>query len=497
MNNMDKLAELQSERASLEAACKGTEGKNSARERLKLLFDEGSFVEINAFVTGQTPAEGVVSGYGSVNDRLVYAYSQDFSSFGGALGKANAKKISYTLDLAAKMGAPVVSILDSNGAKITEGIEALASIGEIFAKNTELSGLVPQISVVLGNCAGGSVYTPAISDFVFMSEKNANMYINSPSVIAGATEEACTPEEVGSAVACAKNGSADFSFATEEECFENVKKLLSYLPSNNLEGTPVELPIDDINRVSENLFSFIPENGENFDMKNIIKEVADNAFFFETASEYAKNMITGFVKLNGATVGVVANNSNEYDGVLCIAAAKKASKFINFCDSFNIPVVTFVDCGGFAASKCQENNGLSDAAATLLATYSSVTVPKVTVVVRKAYGSAYLAMGSKVCGADMVFAYPTAEIAIMAPEGAANIIYSEEISASANPVACREEKIAEYRDVVAAPYTAAKNGYIDDIIEPDSTRPRLISALEMLATKRVSSVAKKHVNMPL
>ena len=497
MNNMDKLAELQSVRTSLEAACKNSDGKNSARERLKLLFDEGSFVEINAFVTGETPAEGVVSGYGTVNDRLVYAYSQDYSSLGGAMGKTNAKKISYTLDLAAKMGAPVVSVLDSKGAKISEGIDALTSIGEIFAKNTELSGLVPQIAVVLGNCAGGAVYTPSISDFVFMSDKNANMYMNSPSVITGVSGEECTAEEVGSAAACSKNGSADFVYSTEEECFKNVKILLSYLPSNNLEGTPVEIPSDDINRISENIYSMIPDNGADFDMKNIIREVADNTVLFETSSEYAKNMTTGFIRLNGITVGVVANNSADHSGVLCISAAKKAAKFINFCDSFNIPVLTFVDCGGFAVSKCQENRGISDAASALLATYASVTVPKITVVVRKAYGSAYLAMGSKVCGADMVFAYPTAEISIMAPDGAANIMYSEEIAASADPVSCRNEKIAEYRDKVAAPYTAAKNGYIDDIIEPDSTRPRLISALEMLSTKRVASVAKKHINMPL
>ena len=497
MNNMDKLAELQSKRALIEEACKSSNDKNSARERLKLLFDEGSFVEINAFVTGDAAAEGVVSGYGTVNDRLVYAYSQDYSAIGGALGGANAKKITYTLDMAAKMGAPVVSILDSKGAKIAEGIDALAAIGEIYAKNTELSGLVPQISVVLGDCAGGAVYTPSLSDFVFMSEKNANMYVNSPSVIAGNSDEECTADEVGSANACAKNGTADFVCATEEECFENVKKLLAYLPSNNLEGTPVEIPTDEINRISENIINMIPDNGEGFDIKNIIKEVADNAYLFEVASEYAKSIVPGFIKLNGMTVGVVANNSEFYNGDLCIKAAKKAAKFINFCDSFNVPVVTFTDCGGFAVSKCQENNGLADAAAMLLATYASVTVPKVTVVVRKAYGSAYLAMGSKVCGADMVFAFPTAEIAIAAPEVAANIMYSEEISNSADPVNFRTQKIEEYKNVVSAPYTAAAKGYIDDVIEPDATRPRLISALEMLMSKRVNSVAKKHINMPL
>ncbi len=497
MNNMDKLAELQSRRASIEAACESANGKNSARDRIKLLFDEGSFVEINAFVTGDAAAEGVVSGYGTVNDRLVYAYSQDYSAIGGALGGANAKKITYTLDLAAKMGAPVVSILDSKGARINEGIDALAAIGEIYAKNTELSGLVPQISVVLGDCVGGALYTPSISDFVFMSEKNSSMYINNPTVITSASGEACTMDEVGSAKACAKNGTADFVCATEEECFENVKKLLNFLPSNNLEGTPVEIPADDINRISENIINMIPDNGEGFDIKNIIKEVVDNAELYEVAEEYSKNMVVGFVKLNGMTVGVVANNSSEYNGDICIAAARKASKFINFCDSFNIPVVTFVDCGGFAACKCQENNGLADASATLLATYASVSIPKVTVIVRKAYGSAYLAMGSKVCGADVVFAFPTAEIAIMAPEGAATIMYNDEIAASSDPVTYRAQKIDEYRNIVAAPYTAASKGYIDDVIEPDSTRPRLISALEMLSAKRVNSVAKKHVNMPL
>ncbi len=497
MNNMDKLAELQSRRKNIEVACKSNNDKNSARERIKLLFDEGSFVEINAFVTGEDAAEGVISGYGTVNDCLVYAYSQDYSATGGALGGANAKKITYTLDMASKMGAPVVSILDSKGAKIAEGIDALAAIGEIYAKNTELSGLVPQIAVVLGDCAGGAVFTPSISDFVFMSEKNTNMYMNSPSVIAGNCDDGCTAEEVGSAKACAKNGSADFVFATEEECFTEVKKLLDYLPSNNLDGAPFEVPTDDINRISENIINMIPDNGEGFDIKNIIKEVADGAVFYEIAAEYAESIVTGFIKLNGVTVGVVANNSKKHNGELCIKAAKKASKFINFCDSFNISVVTFVDCGGFVASKCQENNGLSDAASTLLATYSNATVPKVTVIVRKAYGSAYLAMGSKVCGADMVFAYPTAEIAITSPEVAANIMYNDEIASSSDPVACRAQKIDEYRNVVAAPYTAASKGYIDDVIEPDSTRPRLISALEMLYAKRVKSVAKKHINMPL
>ena len=496
MNNMDKLARLQSERNAIETSAKSENGKKSARERLKLLFDEGTFVEINAFVTGEAPAEGVICGYGSVNDRLVYAYSQDYSSFGGAMGKANAKKITYVLELAKKMGSPVVSVLDSKGAYISEGIEALASFGEIFAKNTELSGLVPQISIVLGDCAGGSVFTPSMSDFVIMSD-GAKMYMNSPAVIEGVSGETCTEDEVGSAAACAKNGSANFVCKTEEECFELAANLLEFLPSNNLEGTPFVVPADDINRISENIYSYIPDNGDSFDIRNIIKEVADNAVFTETSADFAPNVVTGFMRLNGVSVGVVANNTAEYNGTLCIGAARKASKFITICDSFSIPVVTFVDCDGFAASKCQENNGISDAAGSLIAAYASATVPKVTVVVRKAYGSAYLAMGSKVCGADIVLAYPTAEISIMAPEGAANILYSEDIKNSSDPVSCRKEKIEEYRDNVAAPYTAAKAGYVDDIIEPDSTRPRLISALEMLAAKRVDSVAKKHINMPL
>lgn len=497
MNNMDKLSELQSKRAEIESASKSANGKNSARERLKLLFDEGTFVEINSFVTGEAPAEGVISGYGSVNDRLVYAYSQDYSSFGGALGKANARKITYTLDLAAKTGAPVVAVLDSKGAFVSEGIDALSAIGEIFSKNTELSGLVPQIAVVLGDCAGGAVFSPAISDFVVMNKTNSQMYMNSPAVIEGVSEEPCTAEEVGSPAACAKNGTADFVCETEEECFRTVIELLDYLPSNNLEGTPAFVPTDDINRISENIYPQIPESGAGFDIRNVIKEVADNFVFTETSADFAKSIVTGFIRLNGISVGVVANNSAEKDGSLCVSCSRKAAKFINFCDSFSIPVLTFTDCGGFAASKCQEKRGISDAAANLLAAYTNATVPKITVVVRKAYGAAYLAMGSKACGADIVYAYPTAEIAIMPPEGAANIMYSEEIKSSADPVACRKQKIEEYRDTVAAPYTAAKAGYVDDIIEPDSTRPRLISALEMLSTKRVASVAKKHINMPL
>lgn len=495
MNNMDKLAVLQSERAAVEAAAKSENGKKSARERLKLLFDEGTFVEINAFVTGEASAEGVVCGYGSVNDRLVYAYSQDYSSFGGAMGKVNAKKIVNILELAGKTGAPVVSVLDSNGAYISEGIEALAAFGEIFAANTKLSGLIPQISVVLGNCAGGAVFTPSMSDFVIMSE-NAKMYMQSPAVISGVSGQDCTEEEVGGAKACGKSGSADFVCKTEEECFALAAKIIEYLPSNNLEGTPFVVPSDDINRISENIYSYIPENGESFDIRNIIKEVVDNAEFTEVSADCAQNVTVGFARLNGVSVGIVANNSAFNDGALCISAARKASKFISVCDSFNIPIVTFVDCGGFAVSKCQENNGLSDAAASLVSSYTAATVAKITVVVRKAYGSAYLAMGSKTCGADVVFAYPTAEISITSPEVAANILYAEEIKNSSDPVSARSEMIAKYRDEVAAPYAAANKGYVDDIIEPDSTRPRIISALEMLAGKRVESVAKKHINMP-
>jgi len=497
MNNMDKLANLQSKRDAIESACGTKDGKKSARERIKMLFDEGSFVEVNAFVTGDAAAEGVISGYGTVNERLVYAYAQDYSTVGGALGTKSAKKIENILDMALKMGAPVVSILDSAGARINEGVDALASIGKIFAKNTELSGLVPQISVVLGDCAGGAVFTPSISDFVVMNDKNANMYVNSPAVVSGVTGKTFTADEIGGAKACAKNGSADFVCSSEDDCFAKVKELLAYLPSNNLEGTSVEISNDEINRVSENIINYIPENGDVFDIRNIIKDVADNVTFLEVASEYADNMVVGFIRLNGATVGVVANNSNSNNGELCIQSAKKASKFINFCDSFSIPVVTFVDCGGFAVCDCQENFGLADSASTLLASYAKATVPKVTVVVRKAYGSTYLAMGSKVCGADIVFAYPTAEISIMAPEGAANIMYNDVISASSNPVECRKEMIQKYKDEDAAPYEAASKGYIDDVIEPDSTRPRLISALEMLWTKRVPTVSKKHVNMPL
>ena len=489
MSNLEKLAALQEKRTAIERACKSSGDKKSARERLALLFDEGSFVEINAFVTGDAAAEGVVSGYGTVAERLVYAYAQDYSAIGGALGGANAEKIRTTLEMAGKMGVPVVSIIDSKGARIGEGVDALHAIGQIFAENAALSGVVPQISVVLGTCAGGAVYTPALSDFVVMAEGDASYYMNGPAVVAGATGQAVDAETFGKAEACGRDGSADIVCASEEACFEQVKALLALLPSNNLEGTPLVIPQDDINRVSAVLNSIVPEDGAAIDVMTLIAEIADGGQLFEVGAAYAPGVKTALIRLNGSTVGVVANAEAE----LTSAAAKKAAKFVRFCDSFNLPLVTLVDAAGFAA----EDLHTPDAAAALLYSYANATVPKVTLVVRKAYGSAYLAMCSKTTGADIVLAYPTAEIAIMPAEGAANILYSEEIAAAADPVAARKAKIEEFRDVTAAPYTAAGRGYVDDIIEPDSTRPRIISALEMLATKRVAAIGKKHGNLPL
>lgn len=499
MNNIEKTTKLQNRRRELESLGQNENGKKNARDRIRLLFDEGSFIEIAAFVSSEVgaDAEGVITGYGTVDGRLVYSYAQDFCALGGAVGAASAKKISNILDMAAKMGAPVVSILDSNGARINEGVSALAGIGEVLSKSAGLSGVVPQVAVVLGPCAGGAVFTAGLSDFVFMTEKNSSIFMTGPAVTSGITGKETDADSLGGAKVCSSNGIADFSFANEDDCIAGVKKLLNFLPSNNLEITPAYMPNDEINRISQNISALIPEDNMAYDVVGLIKEVVDNSDFFEVASEYAKNIVTGFASLNGMSVGIVANQTAVNFGALDISASKKAAKFIRTCDSYNIPIVTFVDVPGFIAGAEQEHNGISVYSASMLYAYAEATVPKVNVVVRKAYGSAYLAMGAKSIGADLVLAYPTAEISIMSPDSAANIIYKDDIAAAADPIAERINKISEYADNVASPYVAANNGFVDDIIEPDSTRPRLISALDMLASKREDKIAKKHGNMPV
>lgn len=516
MGTVDKLNQLQSRRNAIalgggeEKIKKQHDAKKlTARERILALMDEGSFIEVDAFVTHrcnefnmantEAPGEGVVTGYGTVDGRLVYVYAQDFTVIGGSLGEMHAKKICKIMDMALKMGAPVIAMNDSGGARIQEGVNALAGFGDIFYRNTKCSGVIPQISVIMGPCAGGAVYSPALTDFIFMVENTSQMFITGPQVIKAVTGEDVTLEELGGAKSQAeKSGVAHFTSATDGECIAKIKRLLSFLPSNNLEGAPVDAPSDDINRISEKLTTIVPDDANKaYDVKAVIAEVVDNVDFMEVMENYAKNIVIGFAKMNGATVGIVANQPMDKAGALDVNASDKAARFIRFCDCFNIPLVTFTDVPGFLPGVSEEHNGIIRHGAKILYAYSEATVPKINVIIRKAYGGAYIAMSSKHLGADMVMAWPTAEIAVMGPEGAANIIFKDDIKNSADPISERKAKIEEYREKFANPYEAAKFGYIDDVIEPDSTRPRIIAALEMLASKRENSPSKKHGNIPM
>jgi len=486
-----------------------SEGKLTARERINLLLDEGSFVEIDAFVKHRSTnfgmdkveaeADGVVTGYGTVDGRLVFVYAQDFTVRGGSLGEMHANKIVKVQQMAMKMGAPLIGINDSGGARIQEGVDALSGYGKIFYNNTKASGVIPQISVIMGPCAGGAVYSPALTDFIFMVKGTSRMFITGPEVIKTVTGEDVTQEELGGANTHNRiSGVAHFMDDTEEECIQRIRKLLSYLPSNNLESAPIFESGDDINRIEERLNEIVPDNpNKPYDMKEIITLLADNGEFFEVQEYYAQNIITGFMRLNGRAIGVIANQPKVLAGCLDINASDKAGRFIRTCDAFNIPVLNLVDVPGFLPGTEQEYGGIIRHGAKMLYAYSEATVPKVTLIIRKAYGGAYLAMCSKDLGADQVFAWPSAEIAVMGPEGAANIIFKDEIKQSSNPAETRSEKIKEYRDLVANPYIAASRGYIDDVIVPSITRPRLISAFNMLESKRETNPGKKHGNLPV
>lgn len=516
MGTVDKITDLQKRRALIEQG--GGEAKIkkqhdakklTARERILYLMDEGSFIEVDAFVKHrctefnmadtEAHADGVVTGYGTVDGRLVYVYSQDFTVIGGSLGEMNAKKICKIQDMAIKMGAPIVALCDSGGARIQEGIAALAGFGEIFSRNVMASGVVPQITAIMGSCAGGASYSPALGDFVFMVENTGEMFITGPSVISAITGEKITMEELGGAKAHAeKSGVAHFTAPDDKACLDKIKKLLSYLPSNNLEEAPYVDTADEINRVSEALMTVVPDDSNKaYDVKNVIAQITDCGELFEVHEDYAKNIVVGFARMNGSTVGIIANQPSVMAGSLDVNSSDKAARFIRFCDSFNIPLVTLTDVPGYFPGLEQEQNGIIRHGAKLLYAYAEATVPKVNVILRKAYGGAYIAMSSKHLGADAVFAWPTAEIAVMGPEGAANIIFRDDIKNSADPVAARQQKIDEYKNRLANPYEAAKYGYIDDIIEPDSTRPRIIAALEMLASKRETRPNKKHGNFPV
>ncbi|TDA67715.1 MAG: methylmalonyl-CoA carboxyltransferase [Clostridia bacterium] len=484
-------------------------GKLTARERIDRIMDPGSFVEIGAFVTHRAtdfdmagtraPGEGVVTGYGTVDGRLVYIFAQDFTVIGGTLGEMHAAKICRVMDLAVRNGAPLIGINDSGGARIQEGVDALNGYGEIFKRNTHASGVVPQISVIMGPCAGGAVYSPALTDFVFMVEKTSQMFITGPQVIKSVTGEDVSPEVLGGArTHNTTSGVAHFRAASEDECIAQIKKLLSYLPGNNLEDPPLAPATDPIGRVEEGLRQVVPADpNKPYDVHDVILPVVDDASFFEVQAGWARNMVIGFARLGGRAVGILANQARHLAGCLDINASDKASRFVRFCDCFNIPLVTFVDVPGYLPGTDQEYGGIIRHGAKLLYAYSEATVPKISIVLRKAYGGAYLAMCSRSLGADIAFAWPMAEIAVMGPDGAANIVFRKEIEEAENPVEVRRQKIEDYRNLFANPYRAASRGFIDDVLDPAETRPHLTAALESLVNKRETRPGKKHGNIPV
>ncbi|MGM9927396.1 MAG: acyl-CoA carboxylase subunit beta [Bacillus sp. (in: firmicutes)] len=483
-------------------------GKLTARERIELLLDEGTFVELNPFIQHRCndfgldklegPGDGVVTGYGKVNGRDVYLFSQDFTVFGGALGEMHAKKIANVMDLAAKNGAPFVGLNDSGGARIQEGVVSLDGYGHIFYRNSIYSGVIPQISVIMGPCAGGAVYSPAITDFVFMVEKTSQMFITGPKVIETVTGEKITSENLGGAkVHNSISGAAHFKAPSEEQVLQDVRDLLSYLPQNNTEKAPRK-EYNEEDDYRPELTEVVPITATRpYDVRKVIEQVADENSFYEVHKDFARNVVVGFARIKGESVGLVCNQPKFLAGGLDIDSSDKASRFIRFCDSFNIPIITFEDVTGFFPGIKQEHGGIIRHGAKILYAYSEATVPKLTVILRKAYGGAYVALNSKAIGADLVFSWPNAEIAVMGPEGAANIIFAREIANSDNPEETRQKKIDEYREKFANPYVAASRGMVDDVIDPRETRIKVIQALEMLRNKKESRPYKKHGNIPL
>lgn len=478
-----------------------SKGKLTARERIEKFFDEGTFTELDMFVKhrctnfGQEkkelPGEGVVIGYGTVGGRLVYAFAQDFTVEGGSLGEKHAHKIWKVMDLAMKMGAPLIGINDSGGARIQEAVDALSGYAGIFFRNTAASGVIPQISVIMGPCAGGAVYSPAITDFIYMVKKTSQMFITGPAVIKSVTAEEVTAEELGGAMTHnTRSGVAHFAAEDEEDCLNQIRYLLSFLPSNNLEDPPIVDTGDDPDRQEESLNTLIPDNpNAPYDMKDVIRGIVDNGEFYEVHQHFATNIITCFARFDGRPVGIIANQPAVMAGCLDVDASDKSSRFIRFCDAFNIPLVNLVDVPGFLPGVDQEYNGIIRHGAKMLYAYSEATVPKVTVITRKAYGGSYIAMCCRELGADQVMAWPSAEIAVMGPAGAANIIFRKDPD--------KEQKTAEYVEEFATPYKAAERGYIDMVIEPKTTRPLVITALNALASKREIGPSKKHGNIPL
>jgi propionyl-CoA carboxylase beta chain len=484
-------------------------GKLTARERIFILLDKNSFQEIDKFVVhrchdfgmekSKIPGDGVVTGYGTINGRKVFVFSHDFTVYGGSLSGPFGEKVCKIMDLALKTGAPIIGLNDSGGARIQEGIVSLGSYGEIFKRNVWASGVIPQISVIMGPCAGGSVYSPAITDFVVMVKKTSNMFITGPQVIKAVTHEEVTPEELGGAMTHnTKSGVAHFAEENDEAALNRVKEILSFLPQNFREKTPAIPCTDDPQRADKSLNDIVPTNPKiPYDMKKIIHTVLDNNYFFEIQEHFARNMVVGFGRLNGMVVGIVANQPRFLAGCLDINASIKCSRFVRMCDCFNIPLITFVDVPGFLPGVNQEYGGIIKHGSKIIYAYCEATVPKITVITRKAYGGAYDVMSSKHHGGDISFAYPTAEIAVMGPEGAVNIVFRKEIEKAQDKDAARQKMIEDYRHNFASPFRAAELGYIDEIIFPENTRQRLIQALSMLQDKRETIPQRRHGNIPL
>jgi acetyl-CoA carboxylase carboxyltransferase component len=484
-------------------------GKMTAHERLDLLLDKGSFRELDPFMVHREtnfgmdqqkiPGDSVVTGWGTIDGRLVYVYSQDFTVFGGSLSAVHAQKICKVMDMAMRNGAPVIGLNDSGGARIQEGVVSLGGYADIFLRNTLASGVVPQISAIMGPCAGGAVYSPALTDFIFMVKETSHMFITGPDVVKTVTGEDVTFEQLGGAVThTTKSGVAHIASESEEDCLYLIREMMSYLPSNNMEDPPFTPSKDDPLRTESALDSLVPDNpNKPYDIKEVIRLIMDNGEFYEIQENYAENIVVGFARLGGYSVGIVANQPMVLAGVLDIKASEKAGRFVRFCDCFNIPLIVFEDVPGFLPGLDQEYGGIIRNGAKLLYAFCEATVPKLTVVTRKAYGGAYCVMNSKHIRADLNLAWPTAEIAVMGPDGAVNIIFRRELAAAADPEARKAELVAEYREQFANPFTAAEYGFIDDVIEPRETRPRLINALNMLQNKRDQNPPKKHGNIPL
>ncbi len=516
MTREEKLEELRRRHTLAEAgggeqrrAKQHAEGKLSARERLELLFDEGTFEELGEFVehncrdfgmdAQRIPGDGVITGYGLINDRLAYAFAQDFTVFGGSLSEANAAKICKTMDLALKVGAPLIGLNDSGGARIQEGVASLAGYADIFLRNTLASGVVPQISAVMGPCAGGAVYSPAITDFVLMVENSSYMFVTGPDVIRTVMHEDVTKEDLGGPrTHSATSGVSHFVTRDDAECLALVRELLSFMPQNNREDAPFVESNDPADRRDPELDNLVPaESDRPYDIKEIIHRVVDDGYFLEVHAQFARNLVVGFARLGGYSVGIVANQPAVLAGCLDIDASVKGARFVRFCDAFNIPLITFEDVPGFLPGTQQEFGGIIRHGAKLLFAFAEATVPKLTVITRKAYGGAYCVMSSKHIRTDVNFAYPMAEISVMGPEGAVNIVNRRELLKAKDPEKLRKEKSEEYRNRFANPYIAAERGYVDAVIAPRDTRPRLIHALRMLENKRDTTPPKKHGNIPL